>query len=62
MTRAGSLASQLTARYFAETSTVAWMHEHTYLIQTQGSAPLILKPSTGSDPEPAPFHPQYTLA
>jgi len=34
MTRAGSLASQLTARYFAETSTVAWMHKHTYLMTT----------------------------
>ena len=34
MTRAGSLDSQLKARYFAETSTVAWMHEHTYLMTT----------------------------
>ena len=34
MTRAGLLASQLTARYFAETSTVAWMHKHTYLMTT----------------------------
>jgi hypothetical protein len=34
MTRAGSLASQLQARYFTETSTVAWMHGHTYLMTT----------------------------